>query len=321
MMKEIGGFIELDHYRLPMLHEDALTLNCGRNALAYLIRAKKIKTLHVPKLICDSVTNLCAKEDVEIKFYSVDSQFRPFEISIQDGEWIYIVNYYGQIKEGELKEYISDYKNVIIDHAQAYFQEPVCGTDTIYTCRKFFGVADGAFLYTDSLLDEELEQDESFDRMHFLLGRYERSASEFYAEYVENNRIFKEEPIKRMSKLTENLLHGLDYAWVKERRTENFRYLHEQLKKYNQLELSIPEGAFMYPFYVKNGAEIKKKLQQIKIFIPTLWPSVFEWCKEDELEYDMAKNILPIPVDQRYDLEDMKYIVESIMCIMKSEEK
>ena len=42
-MREIGGYIELDTYTGPMLHGDGIKLNCGRNALAYLIEAKEIK--------------------------------------------------------------------------------------------------------------------------------------------------------------------------------------------------------------------------------------------------------------------------------------
>ena len=40
-MKEIGGYIELDTYMNPMLHDDGIKLNCGRNAFAYILRAKK----------------------------------------------------------------------------------------------------------------------------------------------------------------------------------------------------------------------------------------------------------------------------------------
>ena len=36
-MREIGGYMELDRYHLPMLHESALALNCGRNTLKHLI--------------------------------------------------------------------------------------------------------------------------------------------------------------------------------------------------------------------------------------------------------------------------------------------
>lgn len=208
-----------------------------------------------------------------------------------------------------LNDYIKSLgPNIIVDNAQAYFQEPIDGFETLYTCRKFFGVPDGAVLYTDKQIEIN-EVDQSYTRMHFLLGRYEKTAGEFYQEYVDNNHLFKDEPIKRMSRLTENLLHGLDYELVKTRRTENFAYLHEQFKAVNQLKLICPSGAFMYPLYLPNGAEIRKKLQAHKIFIPTLWPAVFNICDEGELEYNMAKNILPIPVDQRYTIDDMNYIV------------
>ena len=68
----------------------------------------------------------------------------------------------------------------------------------------------------------------------------------------------------------------------------------------------------MYPFLTPNGAIIRKKLQQEKIYIPTLWPSVKEWCSADMLEYKYAENILPLPIDQRYGEKDMMYIVNSI---------
>ena len=189
---------------------------------------------------------------------SIGLDFKPI-IKEWDG-WLYVVNFYGQLSNDYLTS-LGD--RIIVDNAQAYFQEPISGVDTLYTCRKFFGVADGAILYTDKLIRVE-EQDESFERMHFLLGRYERSASEFYAEYVENNHFFKNEPIKRMSKLTENLLHGIDYEMVKKKRTQNFSYLHDGLHTVNKLDLSVPDGAFMYPLYIENGAEVRKQLQAKK---------------------------------------------------------
>ena len=49
MTKEIGGYLELDRYHLPMLHDEAIALNSGRNCLAYLIRKKGIKRIWIPK--------------------------------------------------------------------------------------------------------------------------------------------------------------------------------------------------------------------------------------------------------------------------------
>lgn len=307
-MREIGGYIELDTYTGEMLHENSIKLNCGRNALAYLLRAKQIKTIWMPRFMCDSCDYVLSSYEVKIHYYSIGLDFKP-HVEQRGDDWLYVVNFYGQLSN----EYLASLgKNVIVDNAQAYFQSPISGIDTLYTCRKFFGVPDGAILYTDKQI-EISEKDESFERMHFLLGRYERSAQEFYQEYVDNNRTFQEEPIKRMSKLTENLLHGLDYNVIRKKRTENFAYLHERLANSNRLKLIVPDGAFMYPYYVENGFELRKRLQAEKIFIPTLWPAVLNRCNQNELEYQMARNILPIPVDQRYGIEDMDYIIKEIV--------
>lgn len=317
-MREIGGYIELDTYHLPMLHENAVALNCGRNALAYLFKSRGIKKLKIPYFICDSVINVCKREAVEIEYYHIGANFRPdMDLALADDEWLYLVNYYGQLSNEEIREYIADYQRVIVDQAQAYFQEPIPGVDTLYTCRKWFGVADGAFLYTDLPLEESFPRDESFDRMRFLLGRYERSANEFYTEYSRNNSLFSTEPIKLMSKLTWNLLHGIDYKEVEQRRVENFEYLHEHLGSENHL--SLKKGSFMYPFLIKNGASLRERLQRERIYIPILWPSVYEVTIVDDSECNLAKDILPLPIDQRYKSSDMAYMVEKIYELLEGD--
>ena len=313
-MKEIGGYIELDTYHLPMLHEGAIALNCGRNALAYLLRARNIKRLWLPKFICDSVTGVCEREQVPYSFYSIGLDFLPSqEIQLGENEWFYFVNYYSQFSNEIIYQFVQKYERVIVDNAQSYFQEPIPHVDTLYTCRKYYGVADGAFLYTDAILDEELSTDESFERMHFLLGRYERTASEFYSEYIDNNKSFSAEPIKRMSKLTCNLLHGIDYERVRTIRQNNYSCLHQALCKWNKLKLSDKPGTFMYPFFLNNGREVRKRLQEKKIYIPTLWPSVYKIATSDSMEYKMAENILPLPIDQRYSRNDLTYMLKCLL--------
>ena len=317
-MKEIGGYIELDTYRLPMLHEDAIALNCGRNALAYLLKARNIKRLWVPRFICDSVTEVCEREGVPYSLYGIGMDFLPSEeIVLGDGEWLYFVNYYSQFDNEQIRQYTDKYKKVIVDNAQSYFQMPLPHVDTIYTCRKYFGVPDGAFLYSDAYLDQDLPMDESFERMRFLLGRYERSASEFYGEYVANNELFAAEPIKRMSKLTFNLLHGLDYEWIKSKREDHYRVLHDRLGSINNLKLSSRPSTFMYPLFLDHGSEIRAQLQQKRIYIPILWPNVCDSCDEGEKEHQFARDILPLPIDQRYSIQDITYMTEVLQTCLK----
>ena len=312
-MKEYGGYIEFENYHGNMLHEGAISLNCGRSALAYLCETKRIKKLYLPYFLCSSVPNLCDKAGVEYGYYHINEKFEPiFNRSLGEDEWLYIVNFYGQLDNDYLIEWKRKCGRVIVDNAQSYFQMPVAGMDTLYTCRKYFGVADGAFLYSDTRLGKEIPQDESFERMHFLLGRYERGANEFYSEYVSNNKLFAAEPVKRMSRLTKNLLHGIDYDVVAKRRQENFDFLDAEFRDINELNLKSIYGAFMYPLLIQNGSEIRKALQKEKIYIPTLWPNVMKECPVGSLEYQYAADILPIPIDQRYGKEDMRYLVDTI---------
>ena len=314
MNKEIGGYIEIEYNHGEMLHKNAIHLNCGRRAYSYLIKSRGIKKAWLPKFTCSSVIESFYAGECDVKFYSINSEFIPQIDGIHKEDWVVLINYYGQISNEKIRKIASVHPKLIIDNAQAYYQMPINDLDTIYTCRKYFGVSDGAILYTSKPLDgEKLEVDESFERMFFLMGRFERNADEFYEMYAKNNSIFSSEPVKAMSKLTENILHGIDYDFVKCRRTENFKYLDERLKDINKLRLFIPQGPFMYPLYVEKGKIIRKILQSRKIYIPILWPDVFSLCKENSKEYDMAANILPIPVDQRYGLEDMKYIVTEIL--------
>ena len=154
--------------------------------------------------------------------------------------------------------------------------------------------------------------DESSNRMSFLLGRFERNAGEFYPEYVKNNQYIRKAPIMKMSKLTENLLHGIDYERAKDIRTKNFLQLQRRIGAYNQLDLQETEGPFAYPFYIDSGAALREKLIGQKIFVPTLWPNVIRLGPAYP-ESDLASNILPIPVDQRYSEVDMDYIAEAIL--------
>ena len=131
-------------------------------------------------------------------------------------------------------------------------------------------------------------------------------------DYKNNNKLLEKENIKAMSKLTKNILRGIDYDSVIKKRTDNFRFLNNKLSVYNKLNIKNVEGAFMFPFMVDNASELRDILIANKIYVPILWPNVIEEIESDTLEYKMAENILPLPCDHRYGMEEMNYIVNTI---------
>ncbi len=321
-MNEIGGYLELENFSGEEYYPELLKLNLGRTALLFALDYLKIKKLWLPYFLCDSITSICAVAPVSLEWYHINAEFEPIlpEEEVKDGEYVYLVNYYGQISDQKLLSYQRRYKNIFLDNTHAFFQRPQPGIPVLYSCRKFFGLPDGAYLYLDDVTEDILSTypvDISSFRMSHILGRYEHSASEYYANMLETASHYYEEPIKRMSHLTENLLKGIDYSAVRKKRTENYEVLASALNQYNPLSLLHLDGPFVYPFYCTDGINIRKKLAAEKIFIPTYWSNVIDQMPKETLEYDYAANILPLPCDQRYSKEHMEYILQVLRQIMK----
>ena len=315
-MKEIGGYFGLEEFSGKEYYPDLIAVNNARNALLYLLKARGIRKLYIPYFLCNSVSGVCEREGYAYEYYGIGEDFTPiFDKKLDEGEYLYVVNYYGQICDETVKALERKHKRIILDNVQAFFHKPMPGIDTVYSCRKFFGVPDGGYVSTDARIDGELATDVSMDRMKHVLGRYEgECANDYYSDFKANDRSFADLELKSMSSLTHNILRAIDYSAVKSKREENFKILHSALGEKNKLNIRIPTGPYAYPFYCENGMEIKRQLAQKKIFVATLWPNVLNMT--DSLEKDYAENILPLPCDQRYSAEDMEYLVKTISDIL-----
>lgn len=318
-MKEIGGYFEFEQLVHHEYYPDLIPLNTASNALLYILKARKIQKLYIPYFLCNSVSDLCDREGYSYEFYPIDPHFHPiFEQKLAQNEYLYVVNYYGQIDNCQIGSLKERYTRIIVDNVQAFFQPPLPGIDTIYSCRKYFGVPDGAYLSTSEVLNVALSQDVSMNRMGHLLGRFEGNwASDYYENFKLAEDSLSDLELRSMSKLTHNMLGAIDYAYVKQKREQNYTFLDAHLRNYNLLTLTNASGPYAYPFYCKNGMEVKKKLAEKKIYVPTLWPNVLDL--EGTPEKDYAENILPLPCDQRYDFGDMERLVAEVLKLVQIE--
>ena len=316
MDSSIGGYFELEIPVREEYHNTALRLNTGRNAFEYVLRAKRYKKVYLPYYTCDAMLEPITKLNLAYEFYSIDSNFLPiFNYSNVQKNEVFVYNNYFGICDAQTREIAAQCKNLIIDNSQAFYSKTIKGVDTFYSPRKFFGLPDGAYLYTDAFLDNEFEQDISYERCTHLLGRVDTGAERNYKSFVKNDNALKEQPIKIMSELTTKLLKGIDYKNIFIRRKENFNYLHNALKNSNQLKfinIDEIETPMVYPYLISNGNSIKMELIKNKIFIASYWPNVVEWCEKEVFEYKLSADMISIPIDQRYDTENMKYIIEKI---------
>ncbi|PCH68706.1 MAG: hypothetical protein COC06_09040 [Bacteroidales bacterium] len=307
--KVIGGYFGLEQRFESEFYPHLIRLNTGRNCIEYILRARKYKKIYVPAFTCSAVMEPIHKLKLEFEYYSINTNLEPQEIkSLAKDEVMLIINYFG-LKSDFINLLSKQISNLIVDNSQAFFEAPIPDIDTFYTARKFFGVPDGAYLSTNCFLERELPTEISWNRSEYLVRRLENGANDGYPGFLENEKYLCGQEIKLMSNFTYCLLSGINYRSVKIRRNQNFQYLHLKLGAKNLLTNINTEvdGPMIYPLLVENG-DIRNELINQKIFVATYWPNVLEENKKNSIEYGFAKNLLPLPVDQRYGLLDMDKI-------------
>lgn len=313
-MNPIGGYFGLELNNLEHYHNDALRLNTARNCFEYVLRIRQYKKVYIPYYTCEVMLEPINKLELQYEFYQINELLEPSVLPLlKSNESFLYTNYFG-LKQRYVKCLAANYGNqLIVDNSQAFFAKPIDGIDTFYSARKFFGVADGAYLYTDKRMDVKLEQDVSYERMSHLLKRADIGAEAGYKDFRENDDSLCNQDIKRMSKLTESILASIDYKAISQKRRQNYAFLNDALGESNLIHLDMDDEAvpMIYPYLTSNST-LKQKLIDNKIFVATYWPNVFDWVTPNGIEYKLANCLVCIPVDQRYGKNDMKRILNKM---------
>ena len=314
MSKAIGGYFGLEIDRENQYHSSLLKLNTARNCLEYILLVKEYKKIYLPYYTCDVLLEPINNLGVEYEFYHIDLNFYPLiNKSIASDEAFLYTNYFG-LKQDIVLELSKKIDNLIIDNAQAFYAQALNGIDTFYSARKFFGVPEGAYLYTDKYLERELSFMRTDNISEYLVGRLEGGAESYYPSFVESEESLVGKSICRMSILSESILSNIDYFEVKCVRRRNFDFLRNELDEYNKLMLPIlseDDVPLVYPFLFESE-NLRSYLIEKKIYIPQYWPCVLNWTQFIDFEYQLASYLCPLPIDQRYDLDDMSFIVSII---------
>ncbi len=323
MTDAIGGYFgmeELSGNFNSFIHEDGVLLNLGRNAFRYILQSipNEIEKLYIPYYTCPVVWEHLFFSG-KVWFYRIDENLEIAEdIELGEHDYIVVNNYFG-IKDQYVEQLSKKYGNhLIIDNAQAFFAPVIPDSYAFYSPRKFFGVPDGGVAYVTNNAKPVRceEQDDSSDRLKHLQLRKDKGAEAGFAMYQSNECKLDELPPKWMSDYTHEVLCGIDYATAKEKRRANYQILHEALGDFNELQLpSIDTFAcpMVYPFiHKRSNANLRKKLQEQRIYTATYWPNLAE-MNHDTFEERLAKTLIPLSIDQRYGEEDMKRIINLII--------
>jgi hypothetical protein len=246
-------------------------------------------------------------EQREVKFYEIGRDFLPVT-EFPEEAFILVNNYFG-VCHANIRLLTKKYKNLLIDNAQGFYDEPI-GLASIYSPRKFFGLPDGGILICKKRLETDFEKDISYERMSHLLKRHDLDASAGYSDFKANDDGLSNQPIRKMSNLTHALMGNINYDAVKQKRKEKFDYLRSKLDDVNEIKLSSNiECPMLYPLLIENN-DLKKRLIESKVYIATYWAGVRKVAPHDSYSRYLTDNLIPLPIDQRYGIKDMEKIID-----------
>lgn len=318
-MRAIGGYFELElrNFGDNFPHSQCPAFNSGRHALEYIFRQldKQIKKVYIPYYTCDVILEPLRRLNIGYKFYHIDNNLEITNIpKLSENEYLIVNNYFG-IKDSYIESLFQKLGDrLIVDNAQAFYAPEHPGLKSIYSPRKFVGVPDGGFAFTAIRTNLSFENDFSTDRSCFLLRRIDKDAQSGYKEFKDSSHSLSNSPIRKMSLLTRRLLESIDFSEIQKIRRRNFEFLHNELRLTNKL--NIPDIAtfkcpMVYPFRCSDKS-LRSRLINKQIFVATYWPNIKDWCNKNDTEYQLMNEIIPLPIDQRYNIEDMKRIINVI---------
>src|SRR5574344_1512916 len=227
-MEDIGCHFKFENFRGNCFHKTNLLLSSGRNCLRYIINERNITTLFLPYFLCESLSEVSKKENVNIVYYHVDDNMLPTNIDekqLNENSFFYFVNYYGLLRK-QIDEMIDKYKFVIIDNTHDFFNQDIHNADVIYNYRKYFGVPDGACIVSQDLeYNKQYENGKSLNKILEMVSRDETGEFFHYKTFNDADKYFKNEELCYMSNFTNNYLKSIDYLISLKQRLLNFDYL------------------------------------------------------------------------------------------------
>lgn len=320
-MRYIGGYFELD---LPRgrggLHQDALALCTGRACMAAILQHDRPRKVRLPFYICDALLMPMREAGIPVEFYALDARLQPVDLEApKPGELLVAVNYFG-LQSALVNDLAERYgRRLVADHTQAFFEKPEPGRWSFCSARKFFGVPDGAYLYAPEAPDIRPLPNPQSDIRHLvnrLIGRQQTGYRQVrrYEQGIDCR-------IRAISPLSERLLSAMDYGEARRRRRENYAVLHAQLAEYNRFDATLARDAtpFCYPLLLPHPTD-RAALARHGLYVPTLWDDVMKRKTSGfDFERDFAARLLPLPVDHRYEPDDMEDALRRLRKVAKLE--
>lgn len=323
----------------------------GRDSLSLIIKMSgmdKNDEVLFPAYLCESVLLPFKENGIGIKFYKINPDLT---INIDDikskitpkTKGLLIIHYFGfpQPDKEKLKKLCNERSIFLIeDLVQSFLTADdgqrlgYLGDFSFNSYRKFLPVPDGSLLSANkkyAILPGNWKKGSLKNFSYVYLRLLAMNLKDAYLKthlipkrlflnifHLADNLIDSRPKPSGISRISKKILQTFDFGEIIQRRRKNFQYLLEKLDGSESIKLlfsRLPEGVcpLGFPILVQNRNSLKDKLIKSKIYPPIHWklPKEIDG-NEFANSRQISENILTLPIDQRYGLEEMKRIADII---------
>lgn len=322
-------------------------LSTGRSAISLVLETIKQrnpsvkKTALIPSFTCNTVIEPFLKHGYDIKLLPIkngdlctDGDCLLTAAEEANAGVLLIHRYFGFDSLPTCEKSLSKIKRlgvkIIEDKTQCLYSNlPELKADyTIASIRKWLGVPDGAFAVcaegifdnkpqkTDSALETAKIEASLLKYNHLFKGEGKKQA--FLDKYRIAEEILNNQAERySIGNFSLKMQTTLNIDWMKSRRRLNFSHLLNGLSNITGLSPTFPKlpenvVPLYCPIFVGDRKALQQHLVANSIYAPIVWPKADvlpNVCVEADYLYE---HLLCIPIDQRYDCNDMQRIIDCI---------
>lgn len=315
--------------------------NTGRSAIEALMKRLKAAgygKLYLPAFLCDSVCGAAKRAGMSLQYYGVHADLSVdfSAIHTEQNAIIYVVQFFGQKIEPAFLTFLQNAQKagmiVVEDISLSLLSEDAScvgfGDYIIGSLRKWFPIPDGgillskepmAFDFADAANDYTLNYFTAQILKHQYLadGGEDKALKETFLSYnrLGMEALFSDYTIRRMSRVSEDLLKCQNLEQIKKQRIRNYDLLRDLLSGVPQVKVLVDRQGAMTPLgmviLVEDREELLRHLISKGIYCNVHWRENEAMEHFPDAQY-IAARCITIPCDQRYGEKEMHYISETV---------
>jgi len=315
------------------LNEDFLYFSHGRAAMIWLLQNRgPFASAAVCAYTWPEIPRMLERYEVKLDFFDFGQKDIVDLVHNLPGYTLVVLPFFygfeSWIDPYTLAEQLDDKACVFVDAAQTAFgyldyQPPVGGA--VMSCpHKATALNDGSVLSLDRITEKEKEAVQKLDEAtsfyqikknaRELLGSADlRKENRGLIEVTKLEERWPSDPPQRMTRMSRKDLTFVDPTAHARMRRENYECLRQKLDHYLQ-PVSVGKGTpFAYAALVENRDKLLQKLHAKRVFATPLWHDAIFDESRHPVAADCAQRLFGLPVDQRYNNDDMDILAEMVV--------